>query len=299
MGAPLYEDTLEGTSGPDTLDLTSKPYSFFGYTESGLGYAAEMGDGADVVYGTNHNDWLDGQGDDDTLYANDGDDDLYGGGGDDALFGLRGHDEMYGEGDDDTLEGGGGNDHMDGGSGDDTLYGDNFVYGVPQGGNPGNDYMIGGSGNDMLFGQDGTDTLRGGTGRDTLTGGAGGDRFLFDTADLEVGWHQVFPRTYAYRNNSVDTIKDFDAAGGDILDVASVLDVMTGFAGATASDAVTQGYITWTEHGTIGQPGFGTTIYIDPNGSAANTLRNPVFVLAELEGVQASQITAAQFDVIV
>jgi Ca2+-binding RTX toxin-like protein len=294
-----YHGWLEGTNGTDTFDLTAEPYSFFGYTKSGLGYHVETGDGDDVVYGTEHNDWINGQGDDDHIYANDGDDDLYGGGGEDDLFGLRGHDHMYGEADNDTLEGGGGNDHMDGGSGDDTLYGDNFVYGRPQGGNPGNDYLFGSTGNDTLFGQDGTDTLRGGTGRDTLTGGAGGDTFRFDAADLEVGWYQVFPRAFVYRNNSVDTIKDFDTAGGDILDVASILDTMTSFAGATASDAVSQGYLTWVEHGTIGQPGFGTTLYIDPNGSAANTLRNPVFTLAELEGVQASQLTAAQFDVIV
>lgn len=299
MGAPAYEGIVYGKGKDDTIDLTSDPYSIFGYTLSGLGFEVHAGDGEDIVYGTEHNDYLDGEGHDDVLYGNDGDDDLYGGGGGDGLYGGRGHDEIYGEDGDDTLEGNGGNDVINGGTGNDTIHGDNSVLSRNQGGAPGNDNLFGGSGEDALFGQDGTDTLRGGTDRDTLTGGAGADTFRFMAVDLQIVTYEVFPTMWVRRNWSMDTIKDFETAGGDLLDVAEVLDVSTTFAGGTASDAITPGYIVWSQHGTIGQPGFGTTIYIDPNGTAANTGRDLPFALAYLEGVQASQITAAQFDVIV
>jgi Ca2+-binding RTX toxin-like protein len=294
-----YEDFIQGTSGPDTIDLTSKPYSFFGYTISGHGYWVETGDGDDTVYGTENNDLLDGGGHDDHLYGNDGDDDLYGRAGNDSLYGGRSHDDIYGDEGDDTLEGNGGIDTIDGGAGNDTIYGDNHDLSSNQGGDPGNDNLFGGSGADQLFGQAGTDTLRGGTDRDILEGGAGADTFRFAAADLQVVTWEVFPRIYARMNWSLDTIKDFTAADGDILDVAEVLDVHTTFVGPTASDAISQGYIYWREHGTVGQPGFGTTIYIDPNGAAANVGRTLPFALAELENVPASQLTAAQFDVIV
>src|SRR5262249_35099593 len=118
-------------------------------------------------------------------------------------------------------------------------------------------------------------------------------------SDLQVVTWEVFPRMYARQNWSLDTIKDFSASDGDILDVAEVLDVYTSFAGNSASDAINQGYIYMIQHGTVGQPGFGTTVYIDPKGTAANMGRTLPFALAELEGVEASQLTAAQFDVIV
>jgi hypothetical protein len=132
-----------------------------------------------------------------------------------------------------------------------------------------------------------------------LTGGAGADTFRFEAADLQVVTREIFPRLYERRNWSQDTIKDFNAAEGDILDVADVLDISTTFAGATATDAINQGYLTWVQHGTVGQPGFGTMLYIDPNGAAANTGQNLPFALAWLEGTPANQLTAAQFDVIV
>ena len=107
------------------------------------------------------------------------------------------------------------------------------------------------------------------------------------------------PSTSRLRNWSLDTIKDFNAADGDILDVAGVLDVYTSFAGTSATDAINQGYLYWVQHGTVGQPGFGTTLYIDPNGTAANIGRSLPFALAFLEGTPSSDLTAAQFDVVV
>ncbi len=293
MGFLKYQDTIKGTTGADIIDLTSPPYSIAGYTKSGFGYWVETGDGTDTVYGTNHNDLLDGGEHDDTLYGNDGDDDLIGGGGNDGLYGGRSHDHIHGDGGNDSLEGNGGNDVIDGGAGDDTIYGDNFALTTRQGGNAGSDDLFGAGGNDTLYGQDGNDVLRGGGGRDVLSGGAGADTFRFMAADMEIVTYEVFPRMWVRQNWSLDTITDFEVAGGDILDVAEVLDVLTGFAGNTASDAISQGYIYWS------QAGSGSMVYIDPNGPAANGGRDLPFALAYLEGVQPSQLTASHFDVIV
>jgi Ca2+-binding RTX toxin-like protein len=299
MGAPAYEDVVYGTGNRDTIDLTSKPYSFYGTTLSGLGYEVHAGDGEDVVYGTDHDDYLDGGEQADTLYGNGSNDRLYGGGGGDALYGGRSGDEIYGEAGDDTLEGNGGNDVIDGGTGKDTIHGDNNFLGRTAGGPAGDDNLFGGSGEDTLFGQEGNDTLRGGADRDVLEGGVGADTFQFLAADLQIVTREVFPRMYVRQNWSQDTIKDFDAAEGDILDVADVLDIATTFAGGTATDAINQGYLYWREHGTVGQPGFGTVLYVDPNGTAANTGTNLPFALAWLDGVSSSTITASVFDVIV
>ena len=294
-----YEDIVYGTGSDETIDLTSKPYSFWGTTPSGLGYEVHAGAGEDIVYGTDHDDYLDGGDHADTLYGNGSNDRLYGGGGNDGLFGGPSGDELFGQDGDDTLEGNGGNDIINGGTGNDTIHGDNNVLSQNSGGRPGDDTLFGGSGEDTLFGQLGNDTLGGGTDRDVLEVGRDADTFQFLAADLQVVTWETFPRMYTRQNWSQDTIKDFDAAEGDILDVADVLDLATTFAGGTATDAINQGYLYWTQHGTVGQPGFGTMIRIDPNGTAANAGTNLPYALAWLEGVASSEITASVFDVIV
>jgi Ca2+-binding RTX toxin-like protein len=80
----------------------------------------------------------------------------------------------------------------------------------------GNDTLSGGDGNDMLFGQEGNDVLRGdagndilagGSGNDTLYGGAGADTFLFQSI-----------------SDGMDTVKDFNKAEGDTLDLSQLLE---------------------------------------------------------------------------
>jgi Ca2+-binding RTX toxin-like protein len=293
MGLFKFQDFIEGTSNDDIINLVDPPYAFGGYTKTGLGYDVDAGDGNDTVYGTNHNDRLDGGAHNDTLYGNDGDDEIAGGDGNDTLAGGRSHDDLNGGAGDDTVEGNGGNDDIDGGSGNDFLYGDNHLLPAGQGGAAGDDYLFGASGSDTLSGQNGNDTLRGGTDRDVLEGGDGADTFRFMASDLQVVTWEVFPRLYARQNWSQDTIRDFSAAQGDILDVADVLDVSTSFAGGTAQDAIDQHYLYWS------QAGSGTMLYVDPNGLAANMGRDLPFALAYLENVLPSQLTAAQFDVIV
>ena len=127
----------------------------------------------DTVYGGDGNDTLYGEEGDDTLYGESGNDTLYGGEGDDLLDGGTGNDTIYADGGNDTLYGGSGNDTLDGGSGDDKLYGgdgnDTLL------GRTGNDLLDGGAGNDLIAGGDGNETILGGTGNDTLSGGLGND----------------------------------------------------------------------------------------------------------------------------
>lgn len=91
-----------------------------------------------------------------------------------------------------ALTGDGGTDLLVGGRFADTLSG-----------GAGDDYLSGGAGNDWLVGGDGSDVLVGGIGADTLTGGAGADLFAFGAL------------------SGADVINDFDAAGGDRLQIGA------------------------------------------------------------------------------
>ncbi len=147
----LGADTLEGGDGADEASYSN---SALGVRVSlvatgGLqvdfdGAAANQNEAVgdiltniDNIVGSDHDDWLTGDG-----LKNK----LVGGAGDDRLEGVA---------DADTLEGG---------AGDDTLYG-----------GEGNDILAGGVGRDILRGGDGDDTLDGGAGNDTLVGGEGND----------------------------------------------------------------------------------------------------------------------------
>ncbi len=69
----------------------------------------------------------------------------------------------------------------------------------------GNDTLDGGAGDDIIFGQEGNDIIIGGSGDDILSGGSGADQFVFSV------------------DNGVDTIFDFSAAEGDVLDFSDIL----------------------------------------------------------------------------
>ena len=104
-------------------------------------------------------------------------------------------------------------------------------------GTSGADRLFGGHGNDTLAGGAGDDTLVGGNGADLMTGGAGKDTFVFDhLADVIAISNPARP---------VDTITDFDALGGDVLDfTGSVL------AGGATTTKVT---VDTTFHATLGE----------------------------------------------
>ena len=129
------------------------------------------------LYGDYDNDLIIGFDGHDKLYGRAGDDDLYGGAGKDHLWGGKGDDHLYGGEDKDHLYGGKGHDHLYGGDGKDKLYGQK-----------GNDYLDGGEGHDHLFGGKGHDILKGGAGNDHINGGKGFDTVFvdayFDDADF-------------------------------------------------------------------------------------------------------------------
>ncbi|MBL4588683.1 MAG: type I secretion C-terminal target domain-containing protein, partial [Alphaproteobacteria bacterium] len=91
-------------------------------------------------------------------------------------------------------------------SGGGTQTGTNFADYIR--GSNGDNTLNGLDGSDILEGRNGTDTLNGGDGADVLYGGGGSDTFVFDNL---VG---------------VDSVVDFNAGGGDSLDISALL---TGF----------------------------------------------------------------------
>jgi hypothetical protein len=62
-----------------------------------------------------------------------------------------------------------------------------------------------------------------------------------------------------------------------------------------AAAAVAEGYIYWVQHGQPGQAGFGTTVYIDRNGTALDSLNAPDLAIADLPGVAATQLNSWHF----
>jgi serralysin len=99
------------------------------------------------------------------LFGNEGNDRLNGGRQDDVLNGRAGNDRLSGDRGNDSLVGGAGDDYLSGGRGDDRLKG-----------GAGNDQLFGDKGNDFLDGGAGFDILKGGKGNDTLVDYYGGDR---------------------------------------------------------------------------------------------------------------------------
>lgn len=74
------------------------------------------------IYGTDADEWLSVQGNDDgIIHAGAGNDGLSGGSGNDELYGEDGDDTLYGNDGDDILDGGIGNDQLNGGNGEDTY----------------------------------------------------------------------------------------------------------------------------------------------------------------------------------
>ena len=73
----------------------------------------------------------------------------------------------------------------------------------------GDDTISGGAGDDFIFAGEGNDSIVAGTGVDTVTGGAGADVFDFN---------HISESTSAAR----DTIRDFSAAAGDIIDLSGI-----------------------------------------------------------------------------
>jgi Ca2+-binding RTX toxin-like protein len=81
----------------------------------------------------------------------------------------------------------------------------------------GDDYIFGADGADSIDGGTGTDTIDGGSGSDTLSGGAGADWF----AGSGLG------------GGSTDVVTDFEATGGDVIDLSSFFATLDDVVAAT------------------------------------------------------------------
>jgi len=153
----------------------------------------------DVLAGNAQNNFLQGNNGNDTLIGNAGNDYLTGGAGNDSLNGGAGNDVLEGGAGNDTLVGGGGSDtaiysdaqsaitidlalttaQNTGGAGIDTLSsvenaeGSGFNDMIK--GNTSANALMGGAGRDTLNGSSGNDSLYGGAGNDSLIGGTGND----------------------------------------------------------------------------------------------------------------------------
>ncbi len=126
----------------------------------------------DILIGTDADDDLNGDGNDNIIFGKGGDDLVSGSGGHDIVFGGDGDDGVLGGDDEDDLFGNDGADFIDGGAGRDRLFGGD-----------GMDVIDGGAGNDYLFGGDGDDILTGGAGNDQAWGNDGDDIFVAEAGD--------------------------------------------------------------------------------------------------------------------
>ncbi|MFY9315042.1 MAG: putative Ig domain-containing protein [Burkholderiales bacterium] len=122
---------------------------------------------AEVIFGTDVDDILEGSERRTIIFAGEGDDRADGEGGADELYGEAGSDVLQGGRGDDLLDGGEGGDELRGGDGDDELDG-----------GEGDDLLDGGEGDDALYGSGGDDRLDGGEGRDRIDGESGDDTIV-------------------------------------------------------------------------------------------------------------------------
>ena len=174
-----YAHAHDGTDGNDTVTSDSDNQAWFLHDGNDDLTASSASDYANLGAGDDHA--VMGAGNDIGL-GGAGNDSLEGGVGADSLFGGAGNDQMQGNLGDDGLAGGDGNDELWGGLGGDVLNGgagDDTLSGFVTGA-AGAGGMTGGEGSDQLVGGDGNDLLLLGHG-DIAQGGAGNDTFDLDT----------------------------------------------------------------------------------------------------------------------
>jgi Ca2+-binding RTX toxin-like protein len=135
--------------------------------------------------------------------------------------------------------------------------------------------MLGGIGNDVLFGDQGNDTLCGGSGDDILFGGSGDDVLFGDSGnDTLIG---------GFGN---DTLMGDDGSNTFIL----------GSGGTETIIDFTQGVDSLA---LLGGLDFNQLSFTQTNGSAAISVAGTGELLAILNGVRSSLLTAQDFNVLV
>ena len=179
-------DYLNGGAGTDTAVYKNSTEGVHVDLYGGFGLYGE------AAWDTLHSiENVTGSAHDDTLIGDNKGNELKGRQGEDNLLGFDGADTLWGDGGDDTLSGGNGLDTLWGGGDHDTLYGEGSF-----------DTLHGGYGNDLLDG---------GPGKDTLYGDAGADTFVWNSA-TDTGLKVM----------TADSIRDFDAAEGDLIDLSGI-----------------------------------------------------------------------------
>lgn len=220
--------------------------------------------GSDTIYGFNGNDAIFGQQGSDYINGNVGNDTVYGGVENDTLFGGKGFDLIFGDRGNDTIYGNRGNDSISGDEGNDVSYG-----------GKGNDVVLGGLGDDQLLGDQGNDTLCGGSDNDIVFGGSGDDLLFGDIGnDLFFG------------GLGSDTLLGGGGSDRFVLASGSGADTVIDFAQGTDSLVL------------VGLD-FSQLSIVQTNGSASISIANNGELLAILNGVQASQLSANDFSLFV
>ena len=179
----VYDDSLGVRvslllQGQAQQDFEANTFGFVANNNEAVG---DILSGIEDITGSDHNDWLTGDGGDNRLHGSHGDDRIEGGAGADTLFGGAGNDRLYGS------------------AGADQLYG--------------------GTGGDNIYGGDGDDILEGGVGADTLDGGAGASDYArYDSSgkgvrvDLSLATAQK-----DFEVNTFGFVANSNEAVGDIL----------------------------------------------------------------------------------
>lgn len=184
-----------------------------GITFSISGGAQDIGRGEVTVFsiegaeGSEYNDTLNGNAQDNLLSGFTGNDTVNGAGGDDLIYGdhsIRevGENQLTYDYDDPIYVG---NDILDGGAGDDAIYGN--------------------AGNDTITGAGGEDTLVGGLGADSINGGAGDDQFVYQSASESTSTNFDTIIGFAFNNHDVfdlpGAVTSTSTVSGGALDAGS------------------------------------------------------------------------------
>lgn len=138
------------------------------------------------------------------------------------------NDTLSGNGQDNELSGFIGDDVVNGGGGDDLILGDHSIrevgenllaYNYDDPAYAGNDTLNGGGGDDAIYGNAGDDTIDGGTGEDTIVGGAGADVMDGGGGDDQF----VYAGAYESSSTAFDTISGFNFNSHDLIDLPNAV----------------------------------------------------------------------------
>ncbi|WP_169567990.1 matrixin family metalloprotease [Sneathiella limimaris] len=236
------DDTVDGGTGEDFVDY--RDAASLVQVNLGTGVASSATEGNDVISNVEN------------IYGSDFEDTLRGDDNDNVILDPAGGGVMYGMGGNDSLDASNSDGlgyELYGGDGDDILRDGN-----------GADLLVGGAGADSLFAWDSGDTLIGGAGEDILNGyHAATALFEGDTSDYEIIVEELMLKVRDLNTNEVDTLFnmpfiDFDGLDDDL---SVNLDQIFDFYEIATADRA--GMVELMEKGS------GTEITVVPDGGVA------------------------------